>query len=110
MEDRVRIRYYMTTRGERPVEKYILGLPRREAAAVEAVLSLLMKHGVGASGVSCRQIDAKLWEIKAGAHRVFYVIVTGPEMVLLHAYRKQAQKAPRKELDLARRRMKEILQ
>ena len=105
----MRIRYYTTTRGDRPVEEYILGLPWREVAAVEAVLSLLTKHGVGAPGVSCRQIEGKLWEIKVGGHRVFYGIVAGPEMVLLHAYRKQAQRAPRKELDLARRRMKEIL-
>ena len=105
----MRLRYYTTTRGDRPVEEYILDLPRREVAAVEAALSLLTKHGVGAPGVACRQIEGKLWEIKVGAHRVFYVIVTDPEIVLRHAYRKQAQRAPSQELDLARRRMREIL-
>jgi len=30
-------------------------------------------------------------------------------MVLLHVYKKQAQKAPAREVDLAERRMKEVL-
>jgi phage-related protein len=41
---------------------------------------------------------------------VFYVLVTGPELVLLHAYRKQSQKAPRGEIEIAMRRMKEVLE
>jgi phage-related protein len=43
------------------------------------------------------------------AARVFYVVVTGPEVVLLHAYKKQGQKAPRKEIETAERRMEEVL-
>jgi phage-related protein len=30
-------------------------------------------------------------------------------MVLLHAYRKQTQKAPARQLEIARRRMQEVL-
>ena len=106
----MQIRYYSTSRGGLPVEEYILGLLPRELAAVEAVLRLLMEHGLGAPGVSCRSVEGKLWEIKVGAHRIFYVVVQGAEMVLLHAYRKQSQQTPRKELELARRRLKEVLQ
>jgi len=29
--------------------------------------------------------------------------------VLLHAYKKQSQKAPKREIDLAKRRMKQVL-
>jgi phage-related protein len=53
-----------------------------------------------------------LWEfyIEAGAsHRIFYVVVNGPMIVLLHSYKKQNQKAPTREIKIAERRMKEVL-
>ncbi len=63
-------------------------------------------------GTVFRQIDGKLWEIKiktsAGGYRIFYTMLTSELMVLLHAYKKQSQKAPQKELDIARKRMKEV--
>jgi len=47
---------------------------------------------------------------RAGAsHRIFYVVVTGPMMVLLHSYKKQSQKSPAREIKIAERRMKEVL-
>jgi phage-related protein len=48
--------------------------------------------------------------VEAGAsHRIFYVTVTGPMIVLLHAYKKKSQKAPVQEIETAVRRMKEVL-
>jgi len=55
------------------------------------------------------QIEGKLWEIRVSAHRVFYVLIDREEMVLLHAYKKQGQKLPLKEREVAMRRMKELL-
>jgi phage-related protein len=40
---------------------------------------------------------------------VAYIIVHGPEMVLLHAFKKQGQRTPRGDLDLAVRRAREVL-
>jgi phage-related protein len=42
------------------------------------------------------------------SHRIFYAAVVKGEIVLLHAYQKKSQKAPKKEIDLAQKRMKEI--
>ena len=106
----MKIRYYRTTRGDQPVEQYILSLPARDQAAVEAVFRLLAEYGLGAPGVQSRHVQGKLWEIKIGAHRIFYVVIVGPEVVLLHAYRKQTTRAPVTEIELARRRMAEVLQ
>ncbi|MBI5198373.1 MAG: type II toxin-antitoxin system RelE/ParE family toxin [Nitrospirae bacterium] len=57
-----------------------------------------------------RQIRGKLWELRISRHRVFYVIIDAEMMVLLHAYKKQGQKAPAHELETALRRMKEVLE
>jgi phage-related protein len=56
-----------------------------------------------------RQIKDKLWEIKISQARIFYVVIEGNKMVLLHAYKKQSQKVPQHEIETALRCMKDIL-
>ena len=87
---------------------YIAGLPKRERDDCDEALTLLGLFGLEAP-VSLRQLEGKLWEIRLGRHRVAYVMVTGPEMVLLHAFKKQGQRTAGSDLDLAVRRAKEVL-
>jgi transcriptional regulator with XRE-family HTH domain/phage-related protein len=86
----VKIRFYETPSGQRPVEKYLAGLESTERAEVVEALDAAERYGLGE--VETRAIEGKLWEIKVPRHRVFYVLLLGPEMVLLHAYKKQSQK------------------
>ena len=39
-----------------------------------------------------------------------YVLVEADEMVVLHAFRKSTQKTPPRDLNLAEKRMKEVLE
>lgn len=87
---------------------YIAELPTRERDDWDEALTLLGQLGLEAP-VSLRQLEGKLWEIRVGRHRVAYVIVTGPEMVLLHAFKKQGQRTSRSDLDVALRRAMEVL-
>jgi phage-related protein len=105
----VRVTFFETDSGRSPVLKYILDLPKPERARLFEALDQIERHGLDAVRVQFRQIEGKLWEIKASAHRVFYVVIEKDEMVLLHAYKKQGQKLPLKERDIAIRRMKELL-
>jgi phage-related protein len=91
------------------VLEYIQNLAKPERARVLEALERVEQQGWDAVRVEFRQIDAKLWEIKIGSHRVFYVMIDNEKMVLLHAYKKQGQKLPIKERDIAIRRMKELL-
>ncbi len=104
----MRVRYFRSARGDEPVREYIAALPTRERDDWDAAFTLLGLFGLDAP-VSLRQLDGKLWEIRLGRHRVAYVIVRGPEMVLLHAFKKQGQRTARGDLDLAFRRAKEVL-
>ena len=65
-------------------------------------------HGLAAPLVSMRQIRGKLWELRISRTRIFYVVVVGDTMVLLHAYKKQGQKVPPREIETAWRRMVEV--
>jgi len=72
-------------------------------------LDEIERRGFDAIRVQFRQIEGKLWEIKVSAHRLLYVAIEREEIVLLHAYKKQGQKFPIKEREIAIRRMKELL-
>jgi len=43
-----------------------------------------------------------------GIDRVFYCTVVDRQIIMLHQFVKKSEKTPHKELDLARRRMKEV--
>lgn len=105
----VDVRFYRTAGGEEPVREYLRGLPLDERRLVGAAIRALQSFGLSAPGLVTRQLDGKLWEIKASAERVLYCVSTGPVVWLLHAYRKATQKAPRREVELAKTRMKEVL-
>ncbi|NEQ15974.1 type II toxin-antitoxin system RelE/ParE family toxin [Moorena sp. SIO2C4] len=45
---------------------------------------------------------------KEGIGRSLYCMIKGREVIILHSFIKKSQKTPKKELDLAKKRMKEI--
>ena len=59
-----------------------------------------------------KHLDGKLWELRAkaaeGIARGIYVAVTGRRVVVLHVFVKKSQKTPRRALELAQERMKEV--
>ena len=94
-------------------EKFIQGLSIQDRAVILAVFKDVQDYGFDAKGCDFRQIEGKLWEIKirarAGGYRFFYATVAPGHIHVLHAYKKQGQKAPIKELEVARKRLREIL-
>ena len=59
-----------------------------------------------------RAMGGGLFELRIkaaeGIARVFYCTVVGRRIVVLHQFVKKSDKTPRKELETARRRMKEV--
>lgn len=105
------VRYYRTSSGREPVREYLDGLPQAALEMVLKDLRHIREHGLD-SFVVTRHLKDKLWEIKTGAgrqQRIFYCIITGPVMVFLHACKKQKEAAQRDDVELAYKRMKEVL-
>jgi phage-related protein len=109
----MKVAFYMAGSGRRPVEEFIAGLPGEDQSKIALVIEGLKAYGLGYHGVAFRHLSGKLWEIKfagrGGGYRVAYVMLSGDMMVWLHAFRKTSQKTPRSDLDVALKRMKEIL-
>ena len=106
---KLKISFYPTSRGGSPVLKFIDALDEHESGWLYAALKDLALHGLGRTVHPFRAIEGKLWELKIGRYRIFYVMMTGPELVLLHACKKQGRKARKEDVDVSRIRMREIL-
>lgn len=108
------VAFYQTSSGRSPVEDYILGLSKAERARFTDVFEGVEKYGLGCPRVQFRQLRGKLWEIKfntpGGGFRIAYVMVAGETMVWLHAFKKKTRKTPMEDLELAEKRMKEVLE
>lgn len=96
--------------GRSYLDRFLQGLPKRDRAVILAVFKDIQAYGLEAKGCEFRQIESKLWEIKVRTrtvgYRFFYVLLTSDHMHVVHSYKKQGQKAPAKELEIARRKIK----
>ena len=108
------VSFYETAFGRSPIEDFIRRLPKADQARFAEVIVGIEELGLAYSRVTFKRLRGKLWEIKfsapGGGFRMAYVLVEAEEMVILHAFRKTTQKTPQKDLDLAEKRMKEVLE
>ena len=111
--NKMRVSFYETASGRSRIEDFIKDLPKADQARFADVFDGIEKYGLGCPRVQFRQLSGKLWEIKfntaSGGYRIAYVIVESDTMVWLHAYKKKTQKTPVGDLEIAERRMKEVL-
>lgn len=104
--------YYQTSSGREPVRVYINELPKEDRVIITGDLEQIRDHGIMAANVVSRKLIEKLWEIKSGTRsqqRLFYCVISGDTLVLLHACKKQKQGGQRGDVDLAYKRMREVL-
>lgn len=109
----MKVSFYETPSGRSPIEDFIESLPKADQARFADVFDGIEKFGLGCPRVQFRQLRGKLWEIKfnapSGGFRIAYVFVEIETMVWLHTFKKKTQKTPVTELEIAEKRMKEVL-
>lgn len=106
------VEFYVGARGKSAVVEFINRLPARERAKVRNALRLLREFGILLQMPHARAVSGHrgLWELRAGAIRLFYFAHTGRRFVILHAFRKKSRKTPGREIATAERRMAEFLE
>lgn len=103
----IKVIYFETARGDQSVRNYIEALPDKERAKVKALIDHLSERVV-LNEPQARKMGGYpgLFELRPGAHRVFYCYHEG-KVVLLHAFRKKSDKTPQREIETAYNRMNE---
>jgi len=87
--------------------------PREVRASFERIVRLV--QGVGLERVHepyIKHVEDRIWEMRLrgrdGIARALYVAATGRRVVILRVFAKKTQKTPRREIELARQRAKEV--
>ncbi len=95
------------------VEVQTLNLPSGILANFLHIAEMIEELGPNLGRPYVGTLGAGLFEIRAkgreGIGRSIYCTVKGREVIILHSFVKKSQKTPKKDLDLARKRMKDIL-
>lgn len=94
------------------LEKTILDLPPGLLASYLRLTDLMIEFGPNLGMPHTKALEKGLFELrvksKEGIARVFYCTRVKNRIVMLHHYVKKSQKTPKKELQLAMKRMKEV--
>ena len=95
------------------VEVQTLNLPSGILANFLHIAEMIEELGPNLGRPYVGTLGAGLFEIRTkgreGIGRSIYCTVKGREVIILHSFVKKSQKTPKKDLDLARKRMKDIL-
>ena len=95
------------------VEEAILGLPAGLLARYLRLADLLIGFGLNLGMPHTRSMGNRLFELRVrgaeGIARALYCTLVDQRIIVLHVFIKKSRKTPRRELDVARRRLKEVL-
>ena len=95
-----------------PLERAILELPAGFVARFLRYAERMEVYGPDLGMPHTRAMGGGLFELRLkaaeGISRVFYCTLVGRQIVMLHQFTKKSEKTPPKELDIARRRLKEV--
>jgi phage-related protein len=97
------------------VDAEILALPADMQGKLIGLLPRIAELGPSAlPRDAVKHLEDKLWELRItgrdGIARAIYITVTGRKVVILRAFQKKTQKTPLNDLEIARRRAKDIIQ
>src|SRR5262245_6585265 len=104
-------RFYAQASGRRPVREWLLELPKEDRRIIGHDIQKV-EFGWPIGMPYCRPLGDGLWEVRSSltGGRIGRVIfcIEGGEMILLHGFEKKTQKTPKQDIDLARKRQREI--
>ena len=107
-----RIRMYRNARGDQPVEDYLSGLEPKHRRKIAGILELLAQERPNLRRPYADVLEGPVRELRVGLgrleHRVLYYFLVKDAVLLLHAFLKKTDAVPKKEIDIARERMKEM--
>jgi phage-related protein len=94
------------------LETEILALPAGFVARFLRYAERMELYGPDLGMPHTRAMGHGLFELRLkaanGVARVFYCTIVNRQIVMLHQFAKKTEKTPAKELEIARRRMKEV--
>lgn len=108
-----KLNFYQTEAGNVPVRDWLRTLPNAHKRALGEAIFALELEGPDLGMPFSRAMGKGLYELRVSCqdiiYRVFYGFVDGKVILLVHGVIKKSQKTPKKDLDLARKRLANYL-
>lgn len=95
------------------VQAVLEAMPIDIRAAFQRIVELIAAHGLERMREPyVKHLEGSVWEMRMkgrdGIARAAYVTATGRRIVIVHVFPKKAQKTPRREIETALRKAKEV--
>ena len=108
-----KINYYHNSNNTSPVKEWLDELNAEAKAEIFKIFELMQKYGIDLGLPFVRHLDNKIYEVRAkdrsGIYRVLYFAHKEKTFVMLHGFMKKSQATPRNEIDIAIKRMKDVV-
>ena len=113
------IQFYKDKNGKSEIIDYLDDLKVKALTSKDAkinrekiltYLKALAEYGTRIGNPIIKHIDGSIWELRPLKNRIFFFYWKDDKFVLLHHYIKKSQKAPVKEIDKARKNLKDFLE
>jgi len=91
------------------VEAEFDDFPAEVRAKTIRISNLIMEFGLQNIGMPyIKHVQDKIWEIRALQGRSLYITDAGKKVIILRCFIKKTNRLPQKELNIARKRAKEV--
>ena len=94
--------------------KALSAFPKDIRGSFERIVFLIESHGIERMREPyVKHLEGPIWEMRMkgrdGIARAAYVTASGRRIVVVHVFAKKTQKTPRREIETALRRAKEVI-
>lgn len=93
---------------DKRVEKILHNFSKKERARIDKIVELFSDHGFRLNEVYLKKLNNQIWELRPGNIRLLFGVVDR-EAIIVHVFLKKTMKTPRREIELAQRRLVEYL-
>ena len=108
------IEFYKDKDGNEPVKEYISRLAskndkdsRINLNKIRDYIKTLSEYGTRAGEPYVKHIEGEIWELRPLRNRILFFGYDGDRIILLSHFIKKTQKTPQREIDKAKRLMKD---
>lgn len=113
------IEFYQDKSGKSEIVDYIKELNTKAATNKEcrinfnkivAYMDMLEEMGTRVGEPVTKHLDGEIWELRPLKNRFFYAYYKDNRFIMLHHFIKKTQKTPKREIERAKRNLKDYLE
>jgi phage-related protein len=111
--------FYSDKNGNKPLAEFISGLRQKSHTSKDArinfskiiaYIDLLCEHGTKVGEPVVKHIEGDIWELRPLNNRILFALYKNKIYILLHFFAKKTNKLPQKELEQAKRNLKDYME